>query len=78
MRCCRLFVRKYEWVPLSFVSFRRKYEWAPLNFVSFGVVVVVVVVGVSAVGKTIAAWLRLFGHSLIHRVIDAYVLAVAG
>ena len=42
------------------------------------VVVVVVVVGVSAVGKTIAAWLRLFGHSLIRRVIDAYVLAVAG
>ena len=48
-----------------------------MNFVSFGVVVVVVV-GVSAVGKTIAAWLRLFGHSLTHRVIDAYVLAVAG
>ena len=72
------FRRKYEWVPLNFVSFRRKYEWAPLNFVSFGVVVVVVVVGVSAVGKTIAAWLRLFGHSLTHRVIDAYVLAVAG
>ena len=63
---------------MNFVSFRRKYEWVPLNFVSFGVVVVVIVVGVSAVGKTIAAWLRLFGHSLIRRVIDAYVLAVAG
>jgi len=48
------FGRKYEWAPLNFVSFRRRYEWVPLNFVSFGIVVVVVV-GVSAVGKTIAA-----------------------